>query len=525
MSKRLSAHAAPTGLALGFALTFALANLALASKPTDENASLATHYAAAARISLAPNEGLQRLALTLPVLQASRSPHWADVRVLDRTGQPVPIARLPALAPERAQAEDSTVSSSLPLFAWPSPSKAHSNATQASEAGDLRVEINRAGAVVRIESSPGSTVQTAVGTVASPPQVWLVDLSSLPRPGRAIERLQLDWPTHLNGLSTRVDVHASDNARDWSHIASGPLLELPSADPGMSASMPIPNSVAPSVKHVEWPSRIATPRYLRLSFEQPLALRTVQLRWQPTPSAAALNTTSAQFQPVLDEGQRPKQWALDLQGSVPLQQLQLELPQLNTVIGLTLEQRNDSRQPWRHVASFVAWRLQRGGLEERSPPVQWNTSSVPPARYWRLVSDPRTAQLPAQALNASVGWVAPELLLVAQGGGELDLAVGRDQDVDHSVPWQTLVPGGNINSLNRLPQAHLGPLASSTVAAMPTNLGTRLLTARPEERTRWLLWAVLCSAVLGLAVLAWRLTREMKSGRVSAEQHVGTPPA
>lgn len=518
MSARLAAHAARAGLAL------ALASPVFASKPAENHADLATHYAASARISLAPNEGLQRVALTLPVLQASRSPHWADVRVLDRTGQPVPIARLPALAPDSTQAENSTVSSSLPLFAWPSRSRAHGNPTQASEAGDLRVEINRAGAVVRIESSPASTAQTTVGTVASPPQMWLVDLSSLPRPGRAIERLLLDWPTHLSGLSTRVDVHASDNARDWSHIASGPLLELPSADPATSASMPISNSVVPSVKSVEWPAGVATPRYLRLSFEQPLALRTVQLRWQPAPVVAALNRAAVQFQSVLDEGQRPRQWALDLKGSVPLQQLQLELPQLNTVIGLTLEQRNDSRQPWRHVASFVAWRLQRGGLEERSPPVQWNTLSVPPARYWRLVSDPRTAQLPAQALNASVGWVAPELLLVAQGGGELDLVVGRDQDIDHSVPWQTLVPGGHSSSLSRLPQARLGPLTSTGVS-MPTNLGSRLLTARPEEKTRWLLWAVLCFAVLGLAVLAWRLTRDMKSGQSPVQQHAGAPPA
>ena len=53
---------------------------------------LARHYAATATIALVPQEGLQRLSLPLPVLQASRSPQWADVRVLDRAGRPVPIA-------------------------------------------------------------------------------------------------------------------------------------------------------------------------------------------------------------------------------------------------------------------------------------------------------------------------------------------------------------------------------------------------------------------------------------------------
>jgi hypothetical protein len=112
------------------------------------------------------------------------------------------------------------------------------------------------------------------------------------------------------------------------------------------------------------------------------------------------------------------------------------------------------------------------------------------------------------ALTATLGWQSPQLLLVAQGGGALRLAVGRERDTGSSVAWQTLVPGADDAALQRLPEAGLGLLAQQVVAEPPFN--QRLQEATPEDQQRWLLWGVLTLAVVGLGVLAWRLGKDTR---------------
>ncbi len=490
------------------ALLIALPALALADFGTATD-DLARRYAATAPVSLVQQDGLQRLALPLAALQASRSPRWADVRVLDAQGRPVPTAWLPAGFDLPSGTGDGAADTAIPVprFAWPAPP-----AAGVSTVGNdgLRVRVDSAGAVVRIESSAGKSHPPATAT---PPRVWLLDLTGLPRPGRPISQLVLDWPHRVEGFSATVQVEASDDARRWVPVASSPLLELPGLTPAASAgpSTASGDAAAPQVKQIDWPAGAATPRYLRLAFSQPLDLTASAVRLQSTPEPEVLSHETVKFQPVAADSQTPFHWALDLQGAVPVKQLRLALPQVNTVLGMRLEQRADDRQPWRTVSTFVAWRLMRDGREERSAPIEWNdTLQAQPARHWRLLPDTRTAQLPAEPLEATLGWRAPQLLFVAQGGGDLRLAVGRERDTDSTVDWRTLVPGADRALLARLPEARLGEFTARP--ATPAGVVEQLKESSAEDHRRWALWAVLGVAVVGLGGLAWRLGRDMRAG-------------
>ncbi len=476
------------------ALLIALPALAQAGSGTATD-DLARRYAAIAPVSLVQQDGLQRLALPLAALQASRSPRWADVRVLDAQGRPVPTAWLPAGFDSPSGAGDEAADTAVPVprFAWPAP-KAAGGSTVGNDG--LRVQVDSAGAVVRIESSSS---KAAPSTPAAPPHVWLLDLTGLPRAGKPIRQLALDWPRSAEGFSATLQIEASDDAKRWAPVASSPLLELPGA------------AAAPQVKQIDWPAGTATPRYLRLAFSQPLDLTASAVRLQSTREPEVLSHETVKFQPVPGDSQTPAHWALDLRGAVPVKRLRLALPQVNTVVGMRLEQRADERQPWRAVATFVAWRLTRDGREERSAPVEWNdTLQAQPARHWRLLPDTGTARLPAEPLDATLGWRAPQLLFVAQGGGDLRLAVGRERDTDNTVDWRTLVPGADPALLARLPEARLG--AFTAQAAAPTGLAEQLKESSTEDHRRWALWAVLGVAVLGLGGLAWRLGRDMRAG-------------
>jgi hypothetical protein len=432
------------------------------------------HYAALATVTVSGKDGLQRLELPLPVLQASRSDDYADVRLFDAGGTPLPLAwggTQPSPEPARRGI-------ALPRFAWPSTPPGPSPS-------DARIEINAAGAVVRVFGA-----KTAP-QVATAPTRWLLDLTGLAREGNDEhwQRIALDWPRRDSGLSTTVRVEASDDARQWRWVTQTALLELGSAGESLAQ------------KHIDWPATAGKPRYLRLQFDAPLALTASEMVLSASPVRAALASQRMAFRADGDA----RAWTLDLQGRVPLARIQVQLPMPNSVLALRLEQRNDDKLPWQYVASFVAWRLSRDAQEWASPALDLTPLA---ARHWRLIADPRTPLPPVTTLDATLEWHAPVVVFAAREAQGLQLAVGREKGAAAALPLSTLIPGYQSGAEFKLPLASLGTLAPQTVAT--PGLPERLRDASPEDQRRWLLWVVLGAAVAGLAVLAMRLARDLK---------------
>jgi hypothetical protein len=459
---------------LVLAAAFFTVGLAVA-QPADDHPR---RYAATAPVTLTSAEGLQRLELPLPVLQASRQPGQADVRLFDAAGTALPQAW--AGAPPAAELERRRLA--VPRFAWP-----ESAAPKATAAGDARIEVNAAGAVVRIFGARPATAAT------TEPRRWLLDLTTAPREdGVRWERIALDWPRAPGGVSTTVRVEASDDARAWRFITQTALLEL-----GGDAN-------APAQKHIDWPRDAGRPKYLRLAFDQPLALTRSELTSLREAPAAPL---ASQRFPFAAEATSPQRaWTLDALGALPVARVQVHLPMPNSVLALRLEQRHDEKAPWQTVASFVAWRLVRDGQESVAPPTP---IAAAPARHWRLVADARTPLPELASLDATLEWRAPLLVFAAGSARGLTLAVGRDKAAPAALPLPTLMPGYRSADEFKLPQATLGALTAQTVAT--PGWPERLSEATPEDRRRWILWAALAVAVVGLAVLAARLARDMKA--------------
>jgi hypothetical protein len=479
-------------------------------------------YAAVATLALHSGDGLQRLELPLVVLQASRSAGYADVRLFDAAGQPVPLAW--AQRPARAAGAERRVR--VPVFAWPAAAAAESR---------IQVQLDDHGAVVRI----GHTAAAPAAT--TPPAVWLLDLSRLDRQGERITRLALDWPPQPGGIATGVRVEGSDDTRTWTPVTHTSLLDLA-------------QSGAPALKQVEWPAagtapgslRQAPPRYLRLTFDTPLPLSQAELtlnqapaepplasqrvtfvaaeglpaeRGSPPPRGTAA-TRQAGGQPPGDgpAAAEPRPWELDLQGRVPVSRLRVHLPQTNTVVPLRLQQRDDPRRPWRTVTSLVAWRLTRNGQELLAPATRFEAAS---ARYWQLVPDARSAGWSPATLEATLEWAAPQIVFAARGMGASDsgapagvplrLAVGRDGRGPPPLTLAALIPGYEPGAEHLLPAATLSALAPQDVAALP--LPERLRRASPADRQHWTLWLALVLAVAGLGWMAWKLVREVRDGQ------------
>lgn len=427
-------------------------------------------FAAVAPVQLKPGEALQRLTLPWTVLQASRSSGLADVRVFDAEGHAVPQAwALPAAAGEQQR------SIALPVFAWP-----EAGPTGSIDNAPIRLQLSNEGRLLSLQLPAGRAAAPAADGRA---RQWLLDLSALPglKDERALA-LQLDWPSSAKGLARAVQIERSDDGQRWSANGQGLLLELPAAN-------------TPRIDRLEWATTAPLPRYLRLRFDDPIALKRAQLllnrRLVP---AARHEQQRLRFEPVAGE---PAQWQLDLQGRIAPQALALQLPEGNQLLRLRLEQRNAESEAWRPVARFVAWRMQRGGVDGSSPA---QPLVAEPARHWRLVAEAPTT-LQDQALPALWQWQPPQLVLLAQGQGSsgFRLAVGRSGLASASATALAgLMPGYKEGDEYKLPEASLGALQ----AQAEPGLQQRLAEPDPATRRRWALWAVLIAAVAGLAWMA-----------------------
>lgn len=449
----------------------------------------------AAPVVLTSGEGLQRLPLPLPVLLASRSPGYADVRLMSPEGQPLPMA----WAQAQATPAPSERTVGVPRFVWPEPA-ADGAAGSATPGDQTRVRVDALGAIVEVRSAARKVRRTTADAGASH---WLLDLSQARQPQERLDRLVLDWPSRPDGLSTQVQVEFSDDAAQWHSATTAALLELPGAD-----------STTVSLRDIAWPpTAAAAPRYLRLSFDAPIALKGTEVRWTQSPRQPPLASEVFGFtREAAQSASDAPAWVLDLGGRLPVAQIELLGNEPNTVSALRLERRDDPKQTWQPVASFVAWRLQRKGTEQRSAAVVLPVGS---ARYWRLVGDARTSPPGGSTLSARLAWAAPQLVFASSSAQGIELQVGFDQAVNTAVPLSTLIPGYEAGAEHSLHAASVG-----TLVARPVNrpkLAERFTSATLAEKKKWLLWAVLGMAVLGLGVMAMRLSKDLKAhtGRTS----------
>lgn len=438
---------------------------------TGVHAAAPDAFAATAPVVPAAGEGVHRLQLPLAVLQASRSPQLADLRIFNERGEALPLAGIP---PSR---EAATRESLLPLFPWPQP------VSPGQAPMGLRVQVDAAGAVVRIEGGGVMKHQP------SAPREWLLDATSR-RGGERLASLTLDWPPAQQGITLQLTLQGSDDFRDWHDLGSTVLVDVPSA-------------THPRVlrNQLNLEGSAAVPKYLRVRLDQPLALRGVQAEWRSS-AVPAMDGAHVAFARSADAQQTA--WQVDLKAALEVRRLAVQLPQANTVVLTWLEQRNEGDRQWRPLSRHTLYRMHRNGTELISPPVEVQAA---PAQHWRLRLDPQSPALDPAQLQVHLQWPQPWVAFVARGPMPLQLAVGQARMSAATLPLDTLLPQYRKGAESELPVASLGPLTARP--EVTPSLLQRLRDAGPAEHKRWTLWAVLAGAVLLLAGLARNLRKDM----------------
>ena len=450
-----------------------------AEKPAD--------FAYGLKIEASGSEALYDVSLPPAVYQGVTRRDLGDVRVFNSAGEVVPHA----WRPRRTEKADAGATAVLTLF----PLKAAAGAS----VDGLVISVRRsASGAVSVDVKSGGAPAAARQTVG-----YLIDLNAYDRAVRAIE---LDWKA-TEGFSGKLRIDASDDLANWRTLVSGaPLVSLEVGGQRLQQ------------KRVELPQQKA--KYLRLAWVSEGAK-------SPLPElTAASGELAEKFIEAPREwskfsaakGDKTGEYVFDSKGQFPIDRLRLELPEPNTVVQVEVLARDKAEQQWRSVARGVAYRLRQAGGEIASPDIQVGASSE---RWWMIRVDQRGGGLGGGTPVLNAGWAPHQLVFAARGASPFTLAYGNRGAQGAAqlgaIPIESLIPGYREDAGASVRAAKTGaqPIVNVQAASaqVQKELGGEARLQEQIDWKRWSLWGVLGLGVLVLGAMAWRLVKQLGSGK------------
>lgn len=415
------------------------------------------------QVSGAAGAAAYRVDLPLAVYRKVVYPELSDIRVFNANGEQVPfVLEQPASGTAAAAAV------LLGLFPLKDDSNATFDALRVTiESGKNAINVRAAG-----QSRPGGRVAT-----------YLVDGRTLEAP---VAALQLSWPEDAADFAGRVKVEASDDLASW-QLAAG--------------AAPVANLHADSGRLVE--QRVELPptraKYWRLSWvgtAAPFVLTSV--RGEPAKQNVEAKRESLTVSATEAAKHPPGEFVYALHARVPVDRINLELPEPNTVVEVELLSRTRMSEPWDPVRTCGFYRLNSDGAELRNGPVPVPVNA---RGSWLLRTDPDRGGLGKAAPRLVVEWVPHQLVFVARGSAPFYLAYGS-----------MAVTRTAALALDFLPKNLL--IARGSLSTPEPLGGEGRLKPLPEPYA-WkaaLLWIVLFAGAGLLAWMAFRLSKDVQRG-------------
>ncbi|MFO1427729.1 MAG: DUF3999 domain-containing protein [Steroidobacteraceae bacterium] len=443
---------------------------AAAAAPAADAALLPQDFAYARNIE--PTDGgaaAYRMSLPLEVYATLVGADAGDLRVFNGNDELVPYElrrraeRLPPAAPFRPQ----------PLFVL------RGDVRQALDA--VRVKIESGGTALDLSATP--VIAAGPPSGEAPVGSYIVDVRGVDVP---LGRLRLSWADSPTAYVGAVDVEASDDLANWRPVGHGPIANLMAGDTRLlSNEIEIDAPRSPYLRVT--PAAPAPPFAFTGIAVQPAQQREAVPRMLTQVTGAAVADVPGAFD-------------YDLGAVLYVDRLHLLLPEVNSVAEVDVEVRDAPTQGWRRAGRVVAWRMSGAGGELES-----GAQPLPPfvARFVRLRSDPARGGLGRIAPRLEVGWVPHELRFLARGPAPFRLAYGRAGATRADVDLDGLVPGLGT----RL------PVLEAALGAQMELGGARRLVPPPATVPwqRVIMWIVLVAGVVAMGLMAWKLSREVRS--------------
>ncbi len=316
-----------------------------------------------------------RLNLPVEVFVKAANEDLRDIRVFNARGEAVPyeVQAAPPKPTTRPQGP------SLPLYPLHGDARAALNG--------LRVTIHSEGTAVDLQAG-GATPDPHVITS------YVIDAREIAQP---LSGLQIHWADGAAEFSGSVRVESSDDLGAWRLVKTdAAVIHLLTGGSELVQN------------RLEFPSTQA--RFWRLTWVG----KTAPYELTSVSAEVALDQPSSPQSSVTVSGTRTagkeNELSFDLGAKLPVTQVNLVLPESNSVLKAELLSRARTTDPWRSVTHGEFYRVSGGASDHGNEPVRIPTDSD---RFWLM------RQTQPAGLNADVKlqatWDARDVLFLAQG--------------------------------------------------------------------------------------------------------------
>lgn len=424
-------------------------------------------FAYAVPLQFAGQDALYQATLPLSVYQHTVRSDLGDLRVFNAQGEVIPHM---LQQPEHNTREPEI--SELVYFPLQGPANAGLDQLSVS------IKRNIAGTLIDI----GSNAKAAATSKLSG---YLLDASALKQP---IHALEFEWNQGKENFVSSLYIESSDDLLHWSIVTrNAPLASMQFGGHSLLQ------------KRVELPGVQA--KYYRLSWpaaQNPLLLTRVNAEISGATVEAALSWQNSKGTAVAD---KPGDYQFDLGAHLPIQRLRIVLPQMNTLVQASLFSRASAEQAWQAVTNATLYKLNHSAQDIINPDLSLNSHH----RYWLLRVAQNSGGLGEGLPEMQVGWQAHQLQFVTRGSAPFQVAYGNRTSKPAVFQMQSLLkpaspeePALTIQSAQTGTQITLG--GEARVQPPPP----------PLPWKKWILWAILSSAVVLLGIMAYRLLKQME---------------
>ena len=424
-------------------------------------------FAAGYELNTDGSGAIYRVTLPGTVYQNVVRKDLGDIRVFNNEGQRIPHA----IRQQESKTTEQTTRLELPFF----PLQSNKNS---SNGDDLDIRIADDGKIINIQykGADTSTNQESI-------KRYVIDLSSVKQ---NIDKLEFDISGNEDGYLKRVTLESSDDLNTWRRIINNATLsELDYANHSLKKN-------AIDINNDDY-------KYLRFT-------------WVDDPEGLQLNAIRAMLTSVSRERQKIW-WAVDGKrsekneniiefdtgGVLPIEEINILLPEDNTLIEGTLRSRNDEKADWRTQYTGLFYKLNMKGTQLEQEPFHIRTTTD---RYWQLEVKEKDSvgnELP----QLKFAWQPDELYFLARGTGPYTLAYGNADAEAPAKPIDALMRVLSEDQESDLVQ-------QATLGNQISLKGIEAL--QPDRKIPWqriLLWSVLIIGVLIIATMSVRLFRQI----------------
>ncbi len=397
--------------------------------------------------------GAAHYQLQLPpaVYLNSQRSDLGDLRMFNAAGELLPYAvRSPILNPIPAQ------SVALPFFAQ--------NKAQSSTGSSTQIKRNRDGSLVEI------TQQALQKNVIQ----HLLDASQLKLP---INTIKLGWQDA--DYSGTVIIDASQDLQNWHQVSRGTVLNL--------------QYQGQQLAQQELQLNGSQAKYLRLSWPEgaPQLLQSVQAALVRQSTAAPHEWLAMNIAPEKSAGE----YQFNTASALPIDQMRIILPQINTLVRTTLYSRAKPDAQWQARWQGVLYRLARNTGEVSNTPAMFSPNSH---TEWKLQVDTQGGGIGNTAPKIEMGWTPSTLLFIARGNPPFTLAYGNKNITSAAQSENDLL----------IDKASPIGIAKASQEIRNPNPASQ---SDPAQQKKWLLWGALLIAVAVLGLMARSLLGQLKS--------------